>query len=192
MHRQRTCELVACSWLLLPGACGDQNTRRPLGPEPTPRWGESTSGTADRPRGEEPALTVTITAVAVDTRLAAMCGLPGSKVFFEFDAAKVPADASPLLEEIAACVQSGPARGQRLAIVGRAGPLGSERYNERLGLSRAYAVANDLRARGVPDEQIRIESRGEAQADESRPSTWPSERRVTIRLDQANPNGGAR
>lgn len=44
---------------------------------------------------------VTVTGVDVDTRLAALCGIPTSKVFFTFDSAQVIADAAQVLDGLA-------------------------------------------------------------------------------------------
>ncbi len=142
------------------------------------------SSSADTTKSEDPDIAVyTVTAIDIDTKLAAMCGIPESKVFFKFDTATVRPEAKETLDEIATCALNGPAKGKGLRVVGRTDPRGSEAYNKDLGAERAEAVAKYLREQGVPDPRIETVSKGEAAADPADPSGWPYDRRVTVRLD---------
>ena len=127
-------------------------------------------------------LVLTLTAVDIDTRLAVMCGLDQSKVFFKFDSAKLLPSAKEHLEQIATCSKTGPIKGQKLLVVGRTDPVGTDEYNKLLGMSRADAVARYLGEAGVDPAQIVSESKGEATAEEKYPGNWPYDRRVSVRL----------
>jgi outer membrane protein OmpA-like peptidoglycan-associated protein len=85
-------------------------------------------------------LVLTCIAIDIETRLAAMCGLHESKVFFKFDSAKLLPAAKERLEQIATCAKTGPIKGQALLVVGRTDPVGPDEYNEQLGMSRADGV----------------------------------------------------
>jgi osmotically-inducible protein OsmY len=128
----------------------------------------------------------TIIAVDVETRLAFMCGLPKSKVFFKYDSAKLLPGAKERLERIATCAKTGPAKGRALLVVGRTDPRGSDKYNEQLGKRRAESVAKYLRELGVAQTRVEIESKGEASAAKAYPGGWPYDRRVTVRLQPSN------
>jgi peptidoglycan-associated lipoprotein len=124
---------------------------------------------------------LTIIGVDIDTRLAMMCGIPDSKVFFEYDSAELTADAKALLQEVATCVINGPAKGKELRVIGRTDPRGTDEYNDTLGMSRSQSVADHLQSLGVEGARVETESKGEAAAGPD-PYGWPYDRRVTIRL----------
>lgn len=128
-------------------------------------------------------LVPTVVAVDIDTRLAQMCGLPGSSVFFKFDSAKLGPEAKERLQQIAACATTGAAKGKELVLVGRADPTGTDEYNQKLGMSRAESVARYLRSLGVANARVETASKGEATAMKE-PYGWPLERRVTVRLQE--------
>ena len=130
--------------------------------------------------------TLTITRVDIDTRLAGMCGIPASQVFFDFDATKLDAAAKERLDNVARCATDGPAQGKQLRVVGRADPRGEEAYNKQLGMGRADAVAKYLADQGVKQARTETISKGEAAAAED-PAKWPLDRRVTIMLDEQTP-----
>jgi outer membrane protein OmpA-like peptidoglycan-associated protein len=158
-----------------PGAPGQ------TGPGATGQTGPGAPGTQGT---DDPDLAIlTITAVDVDTKLAAMCGLPDTKVHFKFDSANLSADAKAQLDRIATCVTTGAAKGRELRIVGRTDPVGPDAYNQQLGKSRAAAVGEYLRGQGVQAQRVEIESKGEQDAS-AHPLRWPEERRVTIRLQE--------
>ncbi len=92
---------------------------------------------------------LTVIAVDIDTKLAVMCGLPESKVFFKFDSAKLVPEAKERLQQIAACATTGPAKGKDLVVIGRTDPVGTDAYNKQLGMSRADSVAKSLPDQGV-------------------------------------------
>lgn len=150
-------------------------------PATASRVGEATVG----PVHSDPDFSiVTVTFIDIDTKLAVMCGLEESKVFFKYDSARVLPEAKERLDRIAACAKDGAAKGKQLLIVGRADPVGSDEYNKELGMSRADAVRDYLSRQGVAAPRVETVSKGEAAADPSAPGEWPYDRRVTVRLQE--------
>lgn len=126
---------------------------------------------------------VTVTSVGVDTKLAKICGLSESAVYFKFDSAKLAPDAKERLDKMAACAKDGAAKDNGFVVTGRTDPRGTDEYNKELGMSRADSVAKYLRDQGVEAARIEAQSKGEALAMTD-PTGWPDERRVTVRLRQ--------
>lgn len=126
-------------------------------------------------------MVVTITSIGLDTKLAAMCGIPTSKVFFKFDSAKLPAGAQDTLDQLATCAMTGPAKDQQLDVIGRTDPRGTDTYNQELGMSRADSVTKYLHDKGVDAGRVNSISKGE---DDGIPDPWgwPYDRRVTVRI----------
>lgn len=152
-------------------------------PEATPT---TPGATPSKPAaaGTDPDLgIITVTVVDIDTKLAVMCGVPESKVYFKYDSAKLVPEAKERLDEIATCAKTGAVKDQELIVVGRTDPAGPDSYNQQLGMSRAEAVARYLREQGVSKARVETASKGEAAASAD-PWLWPWDRRVTIRLQQ--------
>lgn len=143
-----------------------------------------TTGTTGSTAASDPdLLLITITSVDIDTRLAVLCRLPGSSVFFKFDSAQLQPAARERLQQIASCVTTGAAKGKDLLIVGRTDPSGPDQYNQQLSMSRAEAVARHLNTLGVQRSRVQIVPKGEEDVIQD-PFGWPINRRVTIRLQQ--------
>jgi outer membrane protein OmpA-like peptidoglycan-associated protein len=81
-----------------------------------------------------------------------------------------------------------------LRIAGYADPRGSDAYNDALSLRRAQAVAAALTSAGVPAGRIIIEAHGksESQSEPGDLDGYAFDRRVTIRLEQADSGQVAR
>lgn len=102
---------------------------------------------------------------------------------FDYDeAALMPSDRD-VLEQVAKCVTSGPLKGRKLALVGRADPRGETEYNMVLGDHRADAVHVYLARLGVDAQAMSKTSRGELDAEGKDDGSWQRDRRVDIRLD---------
>ncbi len=71
---------------------------------------------------------------------------------FEFDQADLDADARAILDQQAAFIRANP--GIRFRVYGHTDLVGSEGYNQQLGLRRARAAVNYLIARGVRRGQV--------------------------------------
>lgn len=98
-------------------------------------------------------------------------------VYFQTDSARLDTSSQQSLDRVAECMKRREV--DHATIVGQTDPSGTVQHNEQLGLERARVVAEYLRGRGVPDDQIRVRSRGEVAAAESR-QLWPAERRAGV------------
>jgi len=78
---------------------------------------------------------------------------------FDFDQYSLRPDVKRILDELAEKLKT--AEYDRLDIVGYTDRIGSTDYNRRLSELRAYAVAQYLMGRGVPENKIHYEGRGE-------------------------------
>lgn len=166
-------------WILLAGVllvgCDDPkpepNTPDNL-PPPSPVVTTDSDGEGNVSKTKSP--------VGIDERIAKMCDLPEAN--FDFDSASVSASAKNLLNAIATCFTTGPAKGKGLNIVGHADPRGEADYNRALGQKRAGAVAGFLTGAGLDEGRIETSSRGELEATGTDESGWSRDRRVEILL----------
>ncbi len=163
------------------GVTSCRSERSPEKPLDSTKDGTAVAAPAPAPPPPAVVQVITATGVDVDTRLAALCSIPTSKVFFTFDSAQVTPDAAQVLDELATCAMSGPAKGQELRVIGRTDPRGTDTYNDGLGTSRAEAVATYLRSKGIRSARVDVLSKGEEDASPV-VADWPLDRRVTVRL----------
>ncbi len=124
--------------------------------------------------------------VAVDDSLATQCSLklgnPQAAPKFDYDTSELaPADRD-ILQQIATCVTTGPLKGKKLELTGRADPRGTEEYNLGLGTRRADSVSSFLQRLGVAQGQLGATTRGALDAAGTDESGWSSDRRVDIKL----------
>ncbi len=84
------------------------------------------------------------------------------KIYFDYDKALLRDDAIPILEESLGTLKRNPETS--ILITGNCDIRGSEKYNETLGRKRAEAVKRYMLDNGVPEERIRIVSRGKLDA----------------------------
>jgi peptidoglycan-associated lipoprotein len=101
---------------------------------------------------------------------------------FDFDEAALLPEDRDVLEQVAKCVTTGPLRGRKLALVGRADPRGEVEYNMALGDHRAEAVRMYLTHLGVNEGGIAQTSRGELDAEGKVEASWRMDRRVDLLL----------
>ena len=104
-------------------------------------------------------------------------------VLFGFDQAVIRPDYSHDLHHLAMRMKQNPA--MKLTLIGHTDSKGSARYNMKLGLKRAQAVARYLQAQGVDASQIKAISAGEGQpvADNATEEGRAKNRRVEFVLD---------
>lgn len=95
--------------------------------------------------------------VAKDLRDA--CSLPD--LYFDFDSTKVDSAERADLARLAACFTTGPLRGRRLKLIGRADLTGDANYNLALGQRRAAQVKQVLVEHGLGPARVLTTSRGE-------------------------------
>ena len=79
-----------------------------------------------------------------------------SVIWFDLDSADPKIEPADLIEQIAAILKEHP--GQRIIVSGHASKEGTDRHNRILSERRAKAVADLLRAQGVPDGQMSVEA----------------------------------
>jgi peptidoglycan-associated lipoprotein len=124
--------------------------------------------------------------LAVDDGLAKSCSLElGNKQAapkFDFDTAELAQSDRDVLQQIATCVMTGPLKGQKLELTGRADPRGTEEYNLGLGSRRADSVKTYLQRLGVAGGQLGETTRGALDANGTDDSGWSTDRRVDITL----------
>ena len=104
---------------------------------------------------------------------------------FDFDDDALMPEDRTVLTQLARCVTSGPLKGQKLALTGRADPRGETEYNLILGDNRASSVVNYLALLGVEGGLMASTSRGELDAEGTDEAGWRRDRRVDIALDSA-------
>jgi peptidoglycan-associated lipoprotein len=124
--------------------------------------------------------------VAVSDDLAKQCSLQLGNTQaapkFDYDTSELmPADRD-VLQQIATCVTTGPLKGKKLELTGRADPRGTEEYNLGLGTRRAGSVSSFLMRLGVQQGQLGETTRGALDASGTDESGWRTDRRVDITL----------
>lgn len=106
---------------------------------------------------------------------------------FDFDDAELLPEDRDILEQVAKCVTTGPLKGRKLALVGRADPRGDTEYNMVLGEFRADSVQTYLSNLGVEPNNMMKTSRGELDAEGSDDESWQRDRRVDVLLLKDQP-----
>lgn len=105
---------------------------------------------------------------------------------FEYKQARLREEDKPVLEEFARVVREHHPE-VLVTVEGFTDPVGSPRYNQRLGLARAEAVRRYLVERGLSPERVRAVSYGEARNRQVVPGATGEEgaanRRVALVID---------
>jgi outer membrane protein OmpA-like peptidoglycan-associated protein len=99
---------------------------------------------------------------------------------FDFDRSDLLPSDIAVLDQVAECFSTGPMKGERMRLVGRADPRGSLEYNDSLGMRRANHVAAYLEGRGIDSGRVEEISRGKLDARGTDEPTWAVDRRVDI------------
>jgi len=144
-------------------------------PVPTPAAGPPPARVERKPE---------VTGIRIDPAILDACKIEGPKAFFEFDKSDLQATDQTTLNQVAECFATGPLKGRKLNVTGRADPRGTDAYNRNLGQSRAESVSEHLSWRGVTPEAIKTESRGEADAMGEEEAGWAFDRRVDLTLEK--------
>jgi OOP family OmpA-OmpF porin len=114
------------------------------------------------------------------------------KVYFETDSAIIKPQSFPLLDAVAATLNSSP-QITLVEIQGHADDRGSDQYNIKLTRARAESVMNALIERGVIKDRLRSAGYGErCPIDPKRnPAAWEKNRRVEFKIIEtdAGPTG---
>jgi peptidoglycan-associated lipoprotein len=166
----RTAILLLCAtpWI---GACkkAEEPTTEPTAQATEPA-AAATEETADQ------------ASVQVDDAIVELCDLPEAR--FDFDSAKLSKSATNMLDALATCFISGPAKDKSMRLVGHADPRGDDDYNMGLGQRRAGSVSAYLTKKGLPDARMETSSRGELDASGTDDGGWSKDRRVDILLGE--------
>lgn len=107
-------------------------------------------------------------------------------VFFDFDKSELTPEALDIIRQAAENVKRGGA--SRVQVTGHADTSGADDYNFDLSQRRAEAVAAELVAQGVPEEQIGVDWKGESEplVPTEDGVKEPQNRRATIEMQQAS------
>ncbi len=99
---------------------------------------------------------------------------------FDYDSTNLSSDDLHVLEQVVACLTTGPLRGKTVKLIGRADPRGSDQYNMALGANRANQVEVFLQQHGV--NHVSETSRGAIDATGKDENGWRQDRRVDLVL----------
>ena len=84
------------------------------------------------------------------------------KIYFDYDKADIRDDAAPVLNNAVGLLKTN--RDASILITGNCDVRGTEKYNEKLGRQRSAAVKKFMLDSGIPEERIKIISRGKLDA----------------------------
>jgi len=101
---------------------------------------------------------------------------------FDFDKAVIKPEFVPVLDEAVAALQKHP--GKKVTIEGHTDAIGSDAYNEKLGMRRSDAVKSYLVEKGIAADTLTTESFGETQpvADNKTKEGRAMNRRVEFKV----------
>jgi outer membrane protein OmpA-like peptidoglycan-associated protein len=101
---------------------------------------------------------------------------------FDFDKAVIKPEFVPVLDEAVAVLQKHP--GKKVSIEGNTDSIGSDAYNEKLGMRRAESVKNYLVEKGIAADTLTTESFGESKpvADNKTKEGRAMNRRVEFKV----------
>ena len=124
--------------------------------------------------------------IAVSDDLAQKCKLSFENVTaapkFQYDDVQLVQQDRDVLDRVATCLTTGPLKGKKVTLVGRADPRGTEEYNLGLGTRRAHTVGTYLEHLGVAPQQLAESTRGSTQAQGNDEAGWRTDRRVDLDL----------
>jgi peptidoglycan-associated lipoprotein len=125
--------------------------------------------------------------IAVSSDIAKACNLavattPENAPQFGFDETTLTFSDFELLNQVGACLSTGPLAGRHVELIGRTDAMGTTEYNMSLGARRASAVAQQLQTAGAKAGQLDQTSRGELDAQGQDPAGRQVDRRVDIVL----------
>jgi len=84
------------------------------------------------------------------------------KIYFDYDKADLRNDAVSLLDKAVSTLKKDPETS--ILVTGNCDIRGTEKYNEKLGRKRAESTKNFMLSKGIPEDRIKIVSRGKLDA----------------------------
>jgi len=110
------------------------------------------------------------------------------RVIFRFPYNSTEEEYNPQVEEyLRELAEELKSSGAAIRVVGHTDSKGPDDYNQRLGRNRAIAISKKLAALGVPQSQIRIESKGETQPVASNDSEENRHLNRRVEIQALNP-----
>jgi peptidoglycan-associated lipoprotein len=101
---------------------------------------------------------------------------------FDYDQFQLLPEDRNILDQVATCITSGPLKGRKVQLIGRADPRGTAEYNLALGDRRARTVVDYLKRLGVDTSQVATLTRGALDATGNNEGSWRVDRRVDLEL----------
>ena len=189
MLQERTPRWFSCgAVVLLLGACSGERVAPRSAANTTDRT--TVSVVAPPANGQARDDRSHATDVNISEELRRECQLPDAPADapkFNYDEAALTPRGRDTLQDVAGCLAEGPMRGRAVTIIGRTDPRGTQQYNQELAMDRAEAARSYLVARGVPEGQIQLVSRGEGGAQGTNEESWALDRRVDIEVARSEP-----
>lgn len=167
------------------GACGlvlGCASTRPARAPVTPLSRPAVTAPVVRPMAAAPVAPPTTSQIKISDEIRAACGLKDEDSYFAFDSAKIREQDHRVLSELATCFDTGPLKGRKMLLVGRADPRGGDEYNIVLGENRAQSVKHYISTLGLAPHRMETSSRGKMDAMGTNEPTWALDRRVDVEL----------
>jgi peptidoglycan-associated lipoprotein len=120
--------------------------------------------------------------IAISDEIRTACGIRDEDAYFAFDSARIRKQDKRVLSQLTTCFNTGPLKGRKMLLVGRADPRGTAEYNMVLGENRAQSVQQYLSTLGLASHRMETSSRGEMDAMGTNEATWALDRRVDVNL----------
>ena len=163
--------------LLVLAMCACHHEKKPVmvTPQPAPQQTQQTAQQQPTPVSQN---------LSAGDDLMKQCSITavkGDDPHFDFNTFELTSQDRVVLNQVATCLTTGPLKGKRLQLVGRADPRGTEEYNLGLGDRRANTVSSYLQRLGV--KKIDAKTRGALDATGKDDSGWEQDRRVDLSVN---------
>jgi peptidoglycan-associated lipoprotein len=169
--------------LAFAGACNHEKVApaQPAAASPAPPTKVASPPPRDVARNQKMSHTL-----ALASDIVQLCGIKatasGASPKFAFDRADLSDDDHNVLQQLAACMRTGPLQGKSVDLIGRADSRETAEYNLALGSKRAGSVDTYLQSLGVSETFLSQTSRGALDATGTDETGWANDRRVDIML----------
>jgi peptidoglycan-associated lipoprotein len=174
--------LVACAVAGSAVACGGDTPP----PNTPPTTQQTTTTTTTTSAVAPPVARDPNAAVNLSDEILRQCGVKVNQVQespkFNFDSTDLSNAEKDILNQVASCLTTGPLKGRKVQLVGRADPRGEQEYNMELGENRANTVKKYMTGLGVAADHVSLTSRGKLDATGTDEAGWAKDRRVDISL----------
>lgn len=169
---------VALFSLLAPAACAPRERRPSAAPPPA----LAPAPLAPQPRPEAVVPRAGATSVWIDPAIVSACGLKSQQAFFDFDSDAQDSARQRTMNDVAACLSSGPLKGRTLRLVGHADTRELNAPEKSPGKVRTDSIADYLTSMGMSRSKIRTGAQGDEKSLGIDWRGWSYEQRVDVRL----------